>query len=67
MLTLLCAINIWCSALVWPTETLTIFLTVVTLDLVNSKIVDADETLEYEDSNLAEFSEPSGTTDSLNL
>ena len=31
------------------------------------KIVDADETLEYEDSNLAEFSEPSGTTDSLNL
>ena len=60
-------IKIWCKALVSPIDTLTILLTVVSFEVVNPAITPVEAILTKLDSNLAEFSEPSGWSCSLNL
>ena len=60
-------IKIWCKALVSPIDTLTILLTVESFTVVNPAITPVDAILTKLDSNLAEFSEPSGWSCSLNL
>ena len=60
-------IKIWCKALVSPIDTLTTLLTVVSFEVVNPAITPVEAILTKLDSNLAEFSEPSGWSCSLNL
>ena len=60
-------IKIWCKALVSPIDTLTILLTVESFAVVNPAITPVEAILTKLDSNLAEFSEPSGWSCSLNL
>ena len=62
-----CAIKTWCRALVFPIETLTILLTVVSLEVVNPAITAVEAILTKLDSNLAEFSDPFGCACDLNL